>query len=160
MTEEQHHLGDKIRSEMKRLGKLNKDLAAHFSMASSSVTEMLQTGRLAKEKYQRLVDLNGRSLDWWFDIAPTQAEVRFSVAEPAPEDQTPPWVNEIPTGVPPAPYNVSAPQTTHNEELLQLFNTLPRAEQQRFLDELRQKAAFYKAALQELLERQQATASH
>jgi plasmid maintenance system antidote protein VapI len=158
MSEEKNHLGDKIRREMKRLGKLNKDMAAHFNMASSSLSELLNTGRLAKEKYQRLVDLNGRSLDWWFDIVSPAPDLRFSMVD----DARTPQKNSahMATDVPSAPYQVNTSPADHSAEVVALFNTLPRAEQQRFLDELRQKAVFYQAALQELIERQQLTASH
>jgi len=160
MSAEKTHLGQKIRKEMSRLGMLNKDLAEHFKMASSSLSEMLHTGRLAKEKYQRLVDLNGKSLDWWFDIVAPAPEIRFSVVEAS--HIVPHIAPGTPTAtdLPAAPYNLIHPFADHTAEVIELFNTLPRAEQQRFLDELRQKAAFYQAALQELIERQNLAASH
>lgn len=161
MSTENQHLGTKIEQERLRLGMLKRDLATHFGMKQPSVTEMLQTGRLTKEKYQRLVDLNGRSLDWWFDIvAPARTEHIHSAHEPDPSSAIS-AASRLVAHSTPAAYAVKpAAQTCTESELVQLFNTLPRAEQKRFLDELRSKAAFYHAALEELMERQQLAASH
>lgn len=156
MSTETTHLGTKIEQEMQRLGMLKRDLAEHFQMKAPSVTEMLRTGRLAKDKYQRLVDLNGRSLDWWFDIdlptthmaAESSPKIGMNVA------------TELLTQAPAAPYRLRPTETCTQAELVHLFNALPRAEQTRFLDELRSKAAFYHAALEELMERQHMAASH
>lgn len=164
MSTETTHLGTKIEQERLRLGMLKRDLATHFGMKQPSVTEMLQTGRLTKEKYQRLVDLNGRSLDWWFDIVSPAVTSGASVAaEPSPKSGMN-MASEMLAQAPQPPYqlkpvSISAPTCTEGE-LVTLFNTLPRAEQARFLEELRSKAAFYHAALEELMERQHLAASH
>ena len=164
MSTETTHLGTKIEQERLRLGMLKRDLATHFGMKQPSVTEMLQTGRLTKEKYQRLVDLNGRSLDWWFDIvSPPAAPAARLASEPFPKSGMN-MASELLAQAPPPPYSlkptpISAPACTEGE-LVSLFNTLPRAEQMRFLEELRSKAAFYHTALEELMERQHLAASH
>lgn len=161
MSIETPHLGTKIQHEMERLGMLKRDLAEHFQMKPPSVTEMLQTGRLAKEKYQRLVDLNGRSLDWWFDIVQPPAHRPATIAAESSSKFGMHAATELLSSAPTPPYKLSATTETCTEaELVTLFNTLPRAEQTRFLDELRHKAAFYHAALAELMERQHLTASH
>jgi hypothetical protein len=164
MSTETQHLGTKIEQERLRLGMLKRDLATHFDMKQPSVTEMLQTGRLAKEKYQRLVDLNGRSLDWWFDIvAPQPVAAVQLAAEPSPKSGMR-MASHLMANAPAATYQLKLPEPSQQGctegELVQLFNTLPRAEQSRFPEELRSKAAFYHAALEELMERQHLTASH
>lgn len=164
MSTENTHLGTKIEQERLRLGMLKRDLATHFGMKQPSVTEMLQTGRLTKEKYQRLVDLNGRSLDWWFDIvsAPEAPLARLAL-EPSQKNGMSMASGLLAQEPPPSyqlkPLSLNAPTCTEGE-LVALFNTLPRAEQARFLEELRSKAALYHAALEELMERQHLAASH
>lgn len=157
MSTESTHLGTKIQQEMERLGMLKKDLAAHFNMKPPSVTELLQTGRLAKDKYQRLVDLNGRSLDWWFDVetpdhpaSATSSQRKKNFAGHGSGDLV--ACETLGT--------YSQHSSDMEFELITLFNSLPRSEQARIMDEIRQKATFYRAALEDLLSRQRKVANH
>lgn len=48
-------------------------LAKIFEVATPSTYDWITHGRIAKERYQKLVEWSGRSLDWWFDITPPAA---------------------------------------------------------------------------------------
>lgn len=58
-------------------------LAKIFDVATTSTYDWVTHGRLAKERYQKLVEWSGKSLDWWFDIAPAAALYERAGASPA-----------------------------------------------------------------------------
>jgi hypothetical protein len=148
MKTPQHPLGRKIQQAMEGRGWNRTRLAEHFGIKLPSVTELLKTGRLAKKHYPKLVELNGKGLDWWFDSTNTAAAPRTGthVAHKASE--------------PPSSYHAVAATTQIEDELLRLFQALPEIEQTRFMDELRQKAEHYNAVFKEMLERQHLTTRH
>lgn len=43
-------------------------LAKDFKVSTPSVYDWIDHGRISKERYPRLVEWSGRSLDWWFDV--------------------------------------------------------------------------------------------
>lgn len=43
-------------------------LANIFGVKTPSVYDWITHGRLGKERYAKLVEWSGKSLDWWFDI--------------------------------------------------------------------------------------------
>ncbi len=45
-------------------------LALAFKVATPSVYDWIDHGRISKERYPRLAEWSGRSLDWWFDVPP------------------------------------------------------------------------------------------
>lgn len=63
-------LGKKINEVMaeKRMSGDYAALAQVFGVATPSTYDWISHGRLGKERYQRLVEWSGKSLDWWFDI--------------------------------------------------------------------------------------------
>lgn len=63
-------LGVKINSVMREKG-IEGDygtLANIFGVKTPSVYDWITHGRLGKERYAKLVEWSGKSLDWWFDI--------------------------------------------------------------------------------------------
>lgn len=46
-------------------------LARAFSVATPSVYDWIDHGRISKERYRQLVEWSGKPLDWWFDIPMT-----------------------------------------------------------------------------------------
>lgn len=72
-------LGQKINAVMREKG-IEGDyaaLAAVFEVRTPSVYDWITHGRLAKERFGKLVEWSGRSLDWWFDV-PTQARNHYN----------------------------------------------------------------------------------
>lgn len=63
-------LGVKINAVMAEKGMAGDyaALAKEFGVATPSTYDWITHGRLGKERYQKLVEWSGRSLDWWFDI--------------------------------------------------------------------------------------------
>lgn len=49
-------------------------VARAFGVATPSVYDWIDHGRIGKDRYRQLVEWSGRQLDWWFDIAPSTAE--------------------------------------------------------------------------------------
>jgi hypothetical protein len=141
MNEKTAHLGEKISLEMKRLGLKPKDLAAHFKMKPPSITELLQTGRLAKERYPALVALNGRSLDWWFDIDEPGSEINFLRVD-----------SEISRDLQ-GSYAVNDPGRIDEHHMLSMYRTLPKSEQDRIAGEIKEKADYYQRLFLEMLDK-------
>lgn len=63
-------LGQKINAVMaeKNMAGDYAQLAQIFEVATPSTYDWITHGRLGKERYKRLVEWSGRSLNWWFDI--------------------------------------------------------------------------------------------
>ena len=63
-------IGQKINDVMAEKGIAGdyKALSQVFGIAVPSVYDYVRHGRIAKERYQALVEWSQRSLDWWFDI--------------------------------------------------------------------------------------------
>lgn len=165
MTTKFAHIGQKIKHEMQRLEMRPKDLADHFGIKQPSINDLFDTGRLAKKHYPALTRLNGKSLEWWFDLdaeyVATDAdeddayfmdseEIRYSLDEPE-KGNEPHKVSEPVRRLKPA----SEPNLKE-AELLELFRALPESEQQRFTDELKGKASYFKRLFMELLAKKKA----
>lgn len=71
VRETENALGQKINQVMAEKGIAGDyaELARVFGVATPSTYDWVTHGRLGKERYQKLVEWSGRSLDWWFDIA-------------------------------------------------------------------------------------------
>lgn len=54
-------------------------LAAVFGVKTPSVYDWIDHARIAKDKYQRLVQWSGRSLHWWFDIDSAVPETKAAL---------------------------------------------------------------------------------
>lgn len=63
-------LGMKINAVMAERGMAGDyaALARVFGVKTPSVYDWIDHDRLGKERYRKLVEWSGRSLDWWFDI--------------------------------------------------------------------------------------------
>lgn len=75
-------IGLKFHKVMKEKG-IVADYAAvarAFGVATPSVYDWIDHGRIGKDRYRQLVEWSGRHLDWWFDIAPARAEPTVPVA--------------------------------------------------------------------------------
>lgn len=57
-------------------------LAKVFGVTTASAREWVQLGRMAKERYTKLAEWSGRSLDWWFDV-PTLTTQPWLASEPS-----------------------------------------------------------------------------
>lgn len=77
-------LGMKINAVMREKGIEGNYgvLAAIFEVKPPSVYDWITHGRLGKERYAKLVEWSGKSLDWWFDIA-TPAQHHYATSETA-----------------------------------------------------------------------------
>lgn len=75
-------LGMKINAVMREKGIEGNYglLATIFEVKTPSVYDWITHGRLGKERYAKLVEWSGKSLDWWFDIPkPHQYETSETV---------------------------------------------------------------------------------
>lgn len=63
-------LGLKLLQVLRELGRPNDlhYLAEVFGVKVQSVYDWIDFGRLSKDRYQKLAEWSGKSLDWWFDI--------------------------------------------------------------------------------------------
>ena len=61
-------------------------VASAFGVATPSVYDWIDHGRIKKDRYRQLVEWSGRPLDWWFDIEPA------STATPAINQNGAPYV--------------------------------------------------------------------
>lgn len=70
IRETSNPLGRKINQVMeeKQMAGDYAALAKIFEVQTPSTYDWVTHGRLGKDRYQRLVEWSGRSLDWWFDI--------------------------------------------------------------------------------------------
>lgn len=60
-------------------------LARAFGVKPPSVYDWIDHERLGKDRYRKLVEWSGRSLDWWFDIPPPAEHVNVhTLHQPAP----------------------------------------------------------------------------
>jgi len=77
-------LGRKLLQVLEEQGTPNDltALAAAFSVAVPSTYDWINHGRIAKERYARLVEWSGHDLHWWFDLAPA-ATLRLVGASPS-----------------------------------------------------------------------------
>lgn len=70
VRETSNPLGLKINQVMEEKGMAGDyaALAVVFEVKTPSVYDWITHGRLGKERYQKLVEWSGRSLNWWFDV--------------------------------------------------------------------------------------------
>lgn len=137
MSEESEHLGDKLRRVSEELGLKPKMLADYFGMKPPSIYDTLKFGRLDKRHYQALVNLNKKPLEWWFDVTPPASEQpRATTPKAAEENGT--YAAKLEPGA---------------QELLRLFNKLPKSEQSELMQQLRSKVTHYEQLFLELAER-------
>lgn len=63
-------LGQKLLQVLREQGHPDdlNHLAAQLGVTVQSTYDYIRHGRLAKERYARLVEWSGRPLDWWFDV--------------------------------------------------------------------------------------------
>lgn len=79
-------LGIKINEVMaeKQMAGDYAQLAKTFGVATTSTYDWISHGRLGKDRYSKLVEWSGRSLDWWFDIDSSSDKSRPSKSTTAP----------------------------------------------------------------------------
>jgi hypothetical protein len=126
MDEQDQHLGTKLQAVADELGLDKKQLASHFGMQTPSIYDTLKFGRLDKRHYQALVNLNGKSLEWWFDV-------------------TPPVRASEPMGR----YTLSQSQSLKSE-IQTLYERLPPSEQEKVKQDLQEKVAYFDRLFEEL----------
>lgn len=70
-------LGQKLLQVLREQGHADdlNYLAAQLGVTVQPTYDYIRHGRLAKERYARLVEWSGRPLDWWFDVQ-TPAQIR------------------------------------------------------------------------------------
>lgn len=70
-------LGQKLLQVLREQGHADdlNFLAAQLGVTVQSTYDYIRHGRLAKERYPKLVEWSGRPLDWWFDVQ-TPAQLR------------------------------------------------------------------------------------
>lgn len=135
-TPSKEHLGHKLATEMKRLSLDTKAIAERFGVERPSVYDWLKHGRMAKKHYPMLVEVFGRPLEWWFGMpyAKAPSSPAHIVAEPR--------KNEL---------------TSEQQQVLLIYDSLPRREREEFMRQMREKKENYDVALQEMLERRSGT---
>lgn len=125
------HMGEKLKDEAERRGLKPVDVAAVFDVAPPSVYDWYQHGRIHKKHYPKLETWSGKSIHWWLDF-PQNHHI-------AGESPAPPYADEDP----------------RHKDLIDLFDSLPGAEQNQLLADLREKKEHYDAVIDELLKRRQ-----
>jgi len=75
LRETSNPIGLKFHEVMKEKGLIANyaAVAKAFDVATTSVYDWVDHGRISKERYRQLVEWSGRPLDWWFDIQPAAA---------------------------------------------------------------------------------------
>lgn len=126
MDDQSLHLGTKLEAEAERLGMKKKQLAEYFGIKEPSIHDTIKHGRLAKKHYQALVNLNGKPLEWWFDVVPPS------------------------TAGEPEPRYASRPAQQEKSEVEVLFERLPPSEQTKLIEALRAKVAYFDQLFEEL----------
>ncbi|MBN9411359.1 MAG: hypothetical protein J0H69_19615 [Burkholderiales bacterium] len=88
-----HPLGAKINEVMaaKDMAGDYAALARTFDVKPPSVRDWVEHGRLGKERYPRLVEWSGRSLDWWFDVPANYVTLSASASATAEQAAPSPW---------------------------------------------------------------------
>lgn len=113
-------------------------VAAAFEVKVPSVYDWVDHGRFAKERYRRLVEWSGRSLNWWFDVPDF-----LGTNEPPPAEGAyappPPGLN------------------TAQRDVLMAFDRLPRSRQKVVREELMREAAQFMADVQDFQRREGVT---
>lgn len=69
-------------------------LARVFGVKTPSVYDWIDHERLSKDRYRRLVEWSGRSLDWWFDVPPPASGANVLTLHehpPVPYSANPGW---------------------------------------------------------------------
>ena len=125
------HMGVKLQDEAKRMGLKPKDLAEKFGVKPPSVYDWYDHGRIHKKHYPTLVAVFGRSIDWWLDLGDGDVVAR--------EDR--------------ASYLDSDPR---HQVLIELFDGLPKKEQDELIRDLKEKKHHYDSVIEELLSRRNA----
>lgn len=125
------HMGEKLQQEAVRLRLKPAQVAKIFEVEPPSVYDWYQHGRIHKKHYPRLEEWSGKSIRWWLDFP----EGTHVVAESPPD----PFVNPDP----------------RHKVLLELFDGLPRKEQDDLIRTLTEKKQHYDAVIEELLSRRQ-----
>ncbi|SDR18569.1 Peptidase S24-like [Paraburkholderia fungorum] len=65
MPKTPQHIGDRLRQEMDRLGLTPTVVAERFGVKNPSVYDWLKFGRIAKKHIPGLVEMSGKSAEWW-----------------------------------------------------------------------------------------------
>ncbi|WP_018435324.1 XRE family transcriptional regulator [Paraburkholderia atlantica] len=65
MPKTPQHIGDRLRQEMDRLGLTPTAVAERFGVKNPSVYDWLKFGRIAKKHIPGLVEMSGKSAEWW-----------------------------------------------------------------------------------------------
>ena len=65
MPKTPQHIGDRLRQEMDRLGLTPTAVAERFKVKNPSVYDWLKFGRIAKKHIPGLVEMSGKSAEWW-----------------------------------------------------------------------------------------------
>ncbi len=123
------HLGEKLKQEMARLGLKNAQIAELFGVKTPSVYDWIQFGRIHKKHFPQLVKVFGRPLSWWLNSPP--------------ED-------ELEAGGHAATNDPSSPR---HRVLIDLYESLPKKEQDDLIRSLEEKKQHYDAVIEELTAR-------
>ena len=129
------HMGSKLQYEAHRRGLKPAQVAAIFDVKPPSVYDWYQNGRIHQRHYAKLVEWSGKPITWWLDLP----EAENKVSEPE------------------AVYTV---RPNRHKELIELFDGLPRQEQDALMQSMAEKKRLYDEIFEELLTRRNESAQH
>ena len=127
------HMGSKLQYEAHRRGLKPAQIAAIFDVKPPSVYDWYQNGRIHQRHYAKLVEWSGKPITWWLDLPQDQ----HKVSEPE------------------AAYTVTP---TRHKELIELFDGLPKQEQDALMETMAEKKQLYDQIFEELLMRRNTSA--
>ena len=132
MTEDRH-MGVKLQQEAIRRDLKPPQIAEIFEVKTPSVYDWYAHGRIHQRHYAKLVAWSGKPITWWLDLPHDE----HRVSEPD------------------AAYTV---RPTRHKELIELFDGLPKQEQDALMQTMAEKKRLYDEIFEELLTRRNAAA--
>ena len=129
--DKENHMGQKLKGEANLRGLNPREIAEIFDVKAPSVYDWYENGRIAKKHYPKLVEWSGKPITWWLDMPDEITKVRQEVAD---------YVREDP----------------RHKVLLELYEGLPKMEQDELIRTLTKKKQHYDSVIKELLQRRNA----
>ncbi len=129
----QDHRRDRLKNLIKKFGK-QADFANKFSLEANYVSQLINRWCSFGEKAARELEKSIGLPEGWFDFKEEQ-DIKFNLR-----------VDEIN----PLPYKKTSQLTPREIAILNLFNALPKSEQEAFFENLEKTKCFYEKVFEEM----------